>query len=443
MPSPTAAPTQTITPAPWHTILVPRKGPSICPAIDPSVSPHLTDFPPPEGPYTCYFDPGPSILDLLNRGASISVLVAALDSAALFFSPQFDITVADFTGDEIPEIVITLSDFLVLGCDNGEYTILINAPIEDAANSCVAPSLESTQDLNSDGLPDLLVSSRFAPWDLWQIFEWQGDTFRSLVQADGPGGDKPGAAFEDTAQAQVIDTDRNGTLELVIKGGIPSHRGNYDSGYPWRETTQIYEWDGTHFILRSLEYDTPQYRFQAVQDADRAALAGQAALARRFYEDAIASDTLAWWSPQLRAAHMNGLYRYDPTPTIPPSDPLERLSLAAYAMYRIMLLDVLQGSTQDAVRTYEALQASYGTGAAKTYSELARAFWKTYSTTHDISLACNSAVEFASGNRGALLTYLGSDYHGWQSLQYAPLDICPFTNKDATQSAPVASTPGA
>lgn len=440
-PSPTAPPPPTATPA-WQTNLYPRKGPPTCPTTDPSLPPQLSGFPLSDSYLDCFY-PGPSILDLLNRGASIRTLISALQAAVPSFSLEHNILVQDLTADGVPEIAISLSDFLVFGCDTGQYSILVYVPVPDAANSCAAPILESTQDLNANGLPDLLVYTRFSPWDQWQIFEWNGSTFQSLIQANGPGGYQPGAAFEDTAQAQLADTDGNGTLELVIKGGIPAHGGNYASGYPWRETTQVYGWDGSRYTLRSFKYAPAQYRFQEVQDADRAALAGEVELARALYEDAISSDSLASWSPELRVAYDNELYRWPPTATLPPADTTERLSLAAYATYRIMLLDVLQGSTDDAARTHQALKARYATGTAKPYVDLASEFWREYSATTDITLACSSAVEFAKANEHAILTYLGSDYHGWQSHAYEPSDICPFTNEDSLQPSSAVGTPGA
>jgi hypothetical protein len=39
---------------------------------------------------------------------------------------------------------------------------------------------------------------------------------------------------------------------------------------------------------------------------------------------------------------------------------------------------------------------------------------------------CAAAIQYAAEHPDEMLTPLGSDYHGWQSHIYVPVDVCPF-----------------
>jgi hypothetical protein len=149
------------------------------------------------------------------------------------------------------------------------------------------------------------------------------------------------------------------------------------------------------------------------------------------YQDAIFSDNLKEWSPEIHAyyvgipkAYMNS----QPTPTFPGTnlDTTEYPRLAAYAYFRITLLHILQDHESDAGTVYQTLQQKFPAGnPGFPYAEMAAAFWNEYQSSHDMTAACGMAVEYAAGHPDILIP-LGSDYHGMQSHRYKPGDVCPF-----------------
>ena len=117
-----------------------------------------------------------------------------------------------------------------------------------------------------------------------------------------------------------------------------------------------------------------------------------------------------------------------PFPTMPPVIPdlTEYPKLAAYSYYRIMLINIVQGSEAGANSTYNTLQQNFGNNPyGHPYVEMATAFWNAYQSAHKMYDGCAAAIEYAAGHP-EILTPLGSDYHGGQSKIYQPEDICPF-----------------
>ncbi|HKZ70229.1 MAG TPA: hypothetical protein VJ020_09120 [Anaerolineales bacterium] len=232
--------------------------------------------------------------------------------------------------------------------------------------------------------------------------------------------------------AKLNDIDGNGTIELILEGGISSGV-NYRDGLPWRVQTDTHMWSGEAFVFYRTKYAAPQYRFQAVQDADQATLGREYDTALDLYQEAIFRDELEWWSPERRAyeqALWDASWHFEvPTPTplpFPTPDPNEYPNLAAYARYRIILLHILRGYLPEATIVYETLQEKFPAGQpGHEFAEMATEFWIDYQTSQDIGQACNQAVEYARSH-SEILTYLGSDYHGWQSHEYTPEDVCPF-----------------
>jgi hypothetical protein len=202
--------------------------------------------------------------------------------------------------------------------------------------------------------------------------------------------------------------------------------------FPYRKETRICKWNGTGFVFFRKEFSEPHYRFQALQDADLAAIQGEDSKALKLYIRTISDESLEWWSTDKRfndfwIFHAN--YFHDPTPTPSPGllpDPAEYPSLAAYAYYRIMLLHVAQGNEAEAESTYGILQEKFGSDRyGQPYAEMAKAFWKTYQSTHKIDGGCTAATQYAT-EHSELLIPLGSGVHGFQSHTYIPADVCLF-----------------
>jgi hypothetical protein len=367
------------------------------------------------------------ILDFLNAYGP-QPLIDENERAALNHEPEFGFKYQDLTNDKVPEIILGIASFYIFGCNGGKYQTLLSLP----ADAYMMPArIIEIQDVNRDGIPELTLVLDYDTQGGhgYQIYEWNGHQFHSLLISSSPGYPESGEIYVSaTGKIYYQDIDGDGIKELIALKGIPVWESYYN-GLPWRNETWYYKWNGSNYISYNQEFDPPQYRFQAVQDGDRFVLSGEYDRALKMYQQAIFSDTLEWWSID-RRQFLQDVWTANlqkaSTPTPPKQDINEYYYLAAYARYRIMLLYFVRGWQQDAQIVYESLQDKFPEGQfGHEYAEMAKVFWDDYQSSQDISHACTQAVAYAAQNPG-ILAYLGSDYHGWQSINYKPDDICPF-----------------
>jgi hypothetical protein len=229
---------------------------------------------------------------------------------------------------------------------------------------------------------------------------------------------------------EVIDTDGDGTLELVLRGGSPSWMAGMSGGEgPYREQEVIYAWDGSHFTWFSQQYEPPRFRFEAVLDGDTATERGDLDMALAFYQDAIFSDQLASWTPEIwyEIAH-------DPTreccspPDINamPFNSVEYAQLAAYSRYRIMILHAYRGWEDDAQIVYDTLMSMFPPGdPGYPYTQMATEFWSEFIASHDLAAACGMATKYAMQHEEILIP-LGNNDHGLFVEHYKAETICPW-----------------
>lgn len=343
---------------------------------------------------------------------------------------------ADLTGDGIVEVVAVYSPgwisgiLHVYGCEAGRYRELLTVPSLEGETP---PRLNTIADVNANGTQDLVIDQDTCHWCYaMQVFEWDGTTFQSLVRQWLIDPERNELSYADYAElsgvghGRVQDLDGNGVLELVIEGGIPSYSAAlWGMEGPWREQTVVYGWDGHYFVWSSQRYAPAIFRFEAVQDADVAALRGDYAGALTLYQDVIFSDQLRSWSLDdwQRLRDLAGDY---PDPSQMPFNPAEHAALSAYARFRIMVLYVRQDLSVDAATVYRNLLDQVSAdGAGASYRELARVFWEAIQANPDLGSACAAAVTFVK-QRPELLDPLGnSDGRMW-GRYYQPKDVCPF-----------------
>ena len=250
------------------------------------------------------------------------------------------------------------------------------------------------------------------------VIEWEGNSFVETL----------GIRDRGESQYHIQDINNDGLLEIILSRGDPSFGFFESEELPWRHYTSIYTWNGSSYILKSKEYEKPQYRFQAIQDADRYASNGMDKEALSSYRNAIFNKDLEWWTPERRDFLISNLHSDTPTPSPfnPIPDPAEYPRLATYAYHRIMLLHLVQGQETEAASTYQTLQETFGNDPyVAPYVEMASAFWEAYQSADFVYDGCAAAIHYAV-EHPEILTPLGSDYHGWQSHIYEPADVCPF-----------------
>lgn len=336
----------------------------------------------------------------------------------------------DVTNDGQPEIILNgetgdgigIGSIYIYGCQSGSYEILKKISTLEFPS----PQLETVQDLNKNGIPEIVTAVRtcggFGSCWVISIFEWNGETFQNIVD------DQINASVASWLDNLTFrDLDNNGTIEVIVNKGLPSHPDSSSDG-PWRKFTEIYSWSGKEFAFVVRTLTQPQFRFQAIQDADLATTQQNYEVALSLYQDAIFSDKLDWWSVDRHHYYRNNFWisensTAEPTPF---PDLAEYPRLAAYAYYRIMLIHLVQNHESDAGTVYNTLQQKFGSDPyGHPYVEMSSAFWEAYQSTHKMYDGCAAAIEYAA-EHPEILTPLGSDYHGTQSHRYVPTDVCPF-----------------
>ena len=390
-----------------------------CPKEDPAVEINLEAF----NPWGLYdelqlaFQRGGQILELLNKGLKTSALVAELEEK------QFEYLYTDFTGDGVKDLLLKdLSRFHIFYCAAGSYKIFTEEKrFYDPYN---LPNLK-IMDLNKNGLPEIIVRD-FVPGLLGQLIymidEWDGENFVDLTLEDPDWTIGINNVYPKELEIEIIDVNQDNLEELV-----------FTSWGPWsedplaRDGTMIYSWNGEHFVYNQglSHFAEAQYRFQALQDGDRAVLSGQYARAIAFYQATIFSATLESWSPERQAYAKK--FRHEQHPPTPPApDSTEYPRLAAYAYYRMLILHTFLGETEAAQVKYATLQEKFPSDSpGHPYVELATDFWSAYQSSGLMYEACAAAIAYADAHP-EILTPLGSDYHGAQSHKYTPADVCPF-----------------
>jgi len=368
------------------------------------------------------------ILDALNAGVTRKTIIEIYEQPYLWLGDT-SIQEHDVTGDGIAELLLTLmsESFVAYVCNDEQYQA-VWLPVY--SYHYLQPAIIAIEDMNQDGVDEIIAGAGDDRVRHFTVYEWDGEQFQVLNNFDGFCMTLYGSSTVD-----VVDTNGNGIQELVLNQEIPIW-SEYIMGLPWRKETRTCSWNGESYILTNTEYAPPEYRFQAVQDGDRASLEGDHEKALDYYQQAIFDDDLEWWSTERRQHELN-LYSQEfvikPTPDSSLSpDPAEFPNLVAYAYYRVMLVQIAQGNLPDAQFAYETLNESFPDNqVGHIYSELAGVFWKEFQSSSSLEQACAEAIGFASLHSVEVLSYLGNgDYantnYGEQSMEYQPEDICPF-----------------
>jgi hypothetical protein len=456
--SSTLTPTITLTLTPYPSFdarSIVRNTPA-APARCPKVDPHYTFDPylPPNAEGFDFYGYLETIevpiLKILNAGASPSLVAESYNSAL----ESRRLNLWDLTGDGVPEMVIYKEMLTaVLGCREGRFQELLNFSF----GTMFSPQIFAIVDMNGNFTPDVVFATIIGSgWNLGvMILEWNGSEFISMLQADhslireGGGGKASStsrlarilfwyeqffapldiALMNGMAEWEIRDLDGNGTKELILKDFGPAHMDTLYSFGPWRGKRVVFSWDGLHYLYSALEMDPPKYRFQAVQDADRFFLMGDYARAKQYYRAVIADVRLDWWTPDRVRYLLDQQWAVGsgrPTPVPPMEDADEYPCLAAYASYRLMVLDSIRGDLESAEKAYAGLLKSHPYGSpGYPYVLVAAGFLGTYRATGDVAKACARVLEYVESHED-ILAPLGDSNHGGQSHNYESQDLCPY-----------------
>jgi len=346
---------------------------------------------------------------------------------------NYHIDFQDLTGDGINEFILRWGGTYIYSCINKNFKLLMYLEPDGYLRS---PEIISIFDGNKNGIPEFLVLMGTASQggSGYMVFEWQEDQFIELLRPyDSVTKQGKPIGTDPYGSVSISDVNSDGLLELHVDRGKPAWQGLlYD--IPWRKEWDTYQWDGRYYTLSREEFCPPEYRFQAVYDGDRYTLYNEYGRAKEFYYQTINSDDLEWFSPEKAEKLHNeimleaGIAYNSPTDMIVVPDPNEYPNLVAYAYFRIMLINILQGSKIDAQVSYNTISTKYPEGVVgNIYTRLAQAFWEKYQTSGDIAQSCSKVVELVNANKTEVFKYLGIDgYMGMSLPIYTPQDICPF-----------------
>jgi hypothetical protein len=361
------------------------------------------------------------ILDFLNKGGAVTEVIKHINTE---YPLDKRVQASDVTGDGISELLFldfgVITGLHVYTCVNGVY--IDYSPYTNRDGSYYRVKIVAIRDMNLDGMKELVIQKSGCSGmacNFYQILSWNGRKFIDI---------SPGAEITGIENVLVEDFDHDSLVELRLIGGISLVDFVY--GYPWRKEIRTYKWNGEFFVLQPLEYSAPQFRFQAVQDADRAVLAGWYDKAFEYDQETISAQNLDWWSlERFWDTHFLLCQTCGPEAAKPAPgeiDLTEYPRLAAYAYYRMIILHTFLGELEAAQVKYATLQEKFPAGnPGHPYVEMATDFWNAYQSSGKIYNACAAAIAYADAH-SEILTPLGSDYHGWQSRIYKPADVCPF-----------------
>jgi len=350
----------------------------------------------------------------------------------------YDIDIQELNKDNTPEIILQFRSMfktlMLYSCIKGEYKEQLIREEEGDVGLAERIEILAIDDLNQNDIPELVYKTSTCIWarcgSLF-IVEWDGEKFARLIKDERWNEIVDYADMDDPKDVYLRDLDNDGIPELIWEGELPPEgHGDYWDDYPQRLATHVYKWDGHNYSALPVSYSAPEFRFQAIQDGDRATLAGEYGKATDFYELAISSNSLDWWVKERRLYNLSqhGFTTCNGSPCPSPNpDPKERPIISAYARFRIMLIHVLTNNLEEAEKNYQQLVLDFPIdNAGYPITEMATLFWNEYLVSKDIAKSCEVSTNFIGSQRDVLILLSGNTTS--QNIHYDrnPNEVCPF-----------------
>jgi hypothetical protein len=350
------------------------------------------------------FDTYPfAIQQFLNRGGWVDDLDKALYDVEIASLPV-PVAVADMTGNGFEEMVVSIFDpgsvhlppagmLLIYTCDRQEFSLIYQ---EDSRPIGGAPVIRFLQDLNADGISELVVSSASCGahtcFERVKVIGWDGSQFINRLEGDTDDLPYPTIYLEPST--------KEGIFNLLISG---SGFGSVGAG-PQRNITRIWSFDQNtqRWRVDSTQFEPSAYRIHILHDAGAAAKDGDYQQALMLYNRAISDTTLDdWVDPALEKAWISAFARYQ--------------LVAIYSMLdRITFASTILGEMEKA---YPQDSQQHG------YFQMAAAYLDSY-MEEGAEAGCAAAIEYATAHPD-ILDPLGPQIFGYGNPAYKQEDICP------------------
>jgi hypothetical protein len=301
----------------------------------------------------------------------------------------------DFTGSGKGGLLLTYSApdvggvLLILGCAAGRYYSFYQSPAGRET-----PQIVDVADLNLDGRPDVLYTmpectppkSKTCIYQS-QLITWRPDSGRFVNLLRG--------SIASSAPPTLRDVDNDRISELVVR---LTDAGSQETG-PLRTGVNIYDWNGSAYVLSIIQLDPPRFQIQVIQEADRAFARQDTKAAAPLYQLALANKELKSWLPD------------------------EGPILTSYVLYRLLLLYAYTEDKQ-LLPTYQAIVTAYpDVNVAPIYATLSTTFWNSLQVTNNLHTACTEVQSIISTRPEALDLI---NRYGSRSPTLSAGDLCPF-----------------
>jgi hypothetical protein len=262
---------------------------------------------------------------------------------------------ADLDGDLRDEWILTLYDQSMPGAPFGAAGDLwiVNdrvafryyiAPSSDIFEF-LAPTIVDLADMTGDGLPELIADAptcgAHTCFNNYRIIGlWEGQ-FTDLQFSGQPNPQvvvpgKPTPIAMSYANARLEDVDSDGLPEFLVHGGTIGSAG---AGVV-RARTEVWDWNGAAVILAGTILDPTAYRHHILYEANELMEAGDLDAALVLYEATINDGALR-----------NDGFFHPPEQTY--------ADISAFAAFRLILIDLLQGNAERANDRLAWLGATY------------------------------------------------------------------------------------
>ncbi len=334
-----------------------------------------------------------AVVTYLTNGGVPATLSNTLSNWELLGATGAVRTDVDFTGEGTPDILMTYDapddggTLSILSCIAGQYTSLYQT-----ITGTEAPQIVSVDDMNADGRPDILFDSYMCNDTdnctyRTQLISWQPEDGRFISLLNGP--------ITGSQQPTISDVDNDRIQEIVVR---LTDDGNASTG-PLRTGVNIYDWNGSNYVLSIVQLDPPQFFIQIVQEADRNFARQEMDKAIPLYKQALDSTSLRYW--------------LNDEPTY----------LKSYIYYR-MLLAQAYSDDDGLLTTFQTALAAYpDANTAPVYIAMVNSFWNGYQVTNNLHSACLEVQAIISA-RPEAVGYLNR--YGSRSPVMTAQDLCPF-----------------
>jgi hypothetical protein len=339
--------------------------------------------------------------DYLNQGGLVEPLANVLASQFSLSNASAGIVRQDLTGDGLEDLAVTLyavdegtepaGSLLIFHCEKDHYQLAYSS---SPGQNLGPPVLLSVQDLNADGVTELLYTREncgaHTCFKQVEVLRWHRSRFENIFE--GRSDDMPSPLIE------IVGPVSDGSYQIEVTAqGI----GSVGAG-PFRQFTRIWSWSAqqSRFIVEGEQLAPPTFRIHMLHDADDAASAGNLEAALVMYQRVREDGRLDDW--------IKGEAGYS--------------ELAAFAAYRQVTVDVILGRFAAAEQAVQFLQEGNPDGSPGYGMRLlAEAYWQTYLETNDPQAACANAQRFAEQHPTEVLEPL---QYGYANRTYTPADVC-------------------